>query len=195
MMSLITTAPGSEETVIFRRERSTFRRQAVRRRHNAGSNPTPPTSLIGSPLRYAVNGAGGRFYCCVAWYEHVTRWRSFLSHITTNLGLLLCMTSNRTSFMTGLVSPLCMWFLWSSFSQDFSLPPVVIPSNLLNSTWSPYKFKGTKPQGLTNLLGWHAVSSQMCAWFVKQYRRPAVSHCSALQKELSVQRETDYTDH
>ncbi|KAF7653657.1 hypothetical protein LDENG_00080250 [Lucifuga dentata] len=43
-------APGSEETVIFRRERSTFRRQAVRRRHNAGSNPTPPTSLIGSPL-------------------------------------------------------------------------------------------------------------------------------------------------
>ncbi|XP_013769686.1 pecanex-like protein 1 [Pundamilia nyererei] len=50
MMSLITTAPGSEETVIFRRERSTFRRQAVRRRHNAGSNPTPPTSIIGSPL-------------------------------------------------------------------------------------------------------------------------------------------------
>uniref|UniRef100_A0A3P8RHJ6 Pecanex-like protein n=1 Tax=Astatotilapia calliptera TaxID=8154 RepID=A0A3P8RHJ6_ASTCA len=43
-------APGSEETVIFRRERSTFRRQAVRRRHNAGSNPTPPTSIIGSPL-------------------------------------------------------------------------------------------------------------------------------------------------
>uniref|UniRef100_A0A668AAY9 Pecanex-like protein n=1 Tax=Myripristis murdjan TaxID=586833 RepID=A0A668AAY9_9TELE len=51
-----TAAPGSEETVIFRRERSTFRRQAVRRRHNAGSNPTPPTSLIGSPLRYAVHG-------------------------------------------------------------------------------------------------------------------------------------------
>nr|XP_023691746.1 pecanex-like protein 1 isoform X1 [Paramormyrops kingsleyae] len=43
-------APVSEETVAFRRERSTFRRQAVRRRHNAGSNPTPPTSLIGSPL-------------------------------------------------------------------------------------------------------------------------------------------------
>ncbi|XP_042292843.1 pecanex-like protein 1 isoform X1 [Thunnus maccoyii] len=49
-MFFTTTAPGSEETVIFRRERSTFRRQAVRRRHNAGSNPTPPTSLIGSPL-------------------------------------------------------------------------------------------------------------------------------------------------
>uniref|UniRef100_A0A668AA34 Pecanex-like protein n=1 Tax=Myripristis murdjan TaxID=586833 RepID=A0A668AA34_9TELE len=48
-----TAAPGSEETVIFRRERSTFRRQAVRRRHNAGSNPTPPTSLIGSPLSQA----------------------------------------------------------------------------------------------------------------------------------------------
>uniref|UniRef100_A0A8C3XY37 Pecanex-like protein n=1 Tax=Catharus ustulatus TaxID=91951 RepID=A0A8C3XY37_CATUS len=41
---------ASEETVTFRRERSTFRRQAVRRRHNAGSNPTPPTLLIGSPL-------------------------------------------------------------------------------------------------------------------------------------------------
>ncbi|KAG8449489.1 hypothetical protein GDO86_016218 [Hymenochirus boettgeri] len=43
-------AHASEETVTFRHERSTFRRQAVRRRHNAGSNPTPPTSLIGSPL-------------------------------------------------------------------------------------------------------------------------------------------------
>ncbi|XP_008821437.1 pecanex-like protein 1 isoform X3 [Nannospalax galili] len=43
-------AQASEETVAFRRERSTFRRQAVRRRHNAGSNPTPPTLLIGSPL-------------------------------------------------------------------------------------------------------------------------------------------------
>ncbi|MGH0120911.1 UNVERIFIED_CONTAM: hypothetical protein FKN15_038450 [Acipenser sinensis] len=41
---------SSEEAVMFRRERSTFRRQAVRRRHNAGSNPTPPASLIGSPL-------------------------------------------------------------------------------------------------------------------------------------------------
>lgn len=38
----------------FRRERSTFRRQAVRRRHNAGSNPTPPALLIGSPLRYGI---------------------------------------------------------------------------------------------------------------------------------------------
>nr|XP_045757762.1 pecanex-like protein 1 [Mirounga angustirostris] len=43
-------ALASEETVSFRRERSTFRRQAVRRRHNAGSNPTPPALLIGSPL-------------------------------------------------------------------------------------------------------------------------------------------------
>uniref|UniRef100_A0A8C1XRZ5 Pecanex-like protein n=1 Tax=Cyprinus carpio TaxID=7962 RepID=A0A8C1XRZ5_CYPCA len=42
--------------VTFRRERSTFRRQAVRRRHNAGSNSTPPTSLIGSPLRYDSPG-------------------------------------------------------------------------------------------------------------------------------------------
>ncbi|XP_053168780.1 pecanex-like protein 1 isoform X4 [Hemicordylus capensis] len=43
-------AQASEEVVTVRRERSTFRRQAVRRRHNAGSNPTPPTLLIGSPL-------------------------------------------------------------------------------------------------------------------------------------------------
>ncbi|XP_036062485.1 pecanex-like protein 1 isoform X3 [Onychomys torridus] len=43
-------AQASEEAVAFRRERSTFRRQAVRRRHNAGSNPAPPTLLIGSPL-------------------------------------------------------------------------------------------------------------------------------------------------
>ncbi|CAL8297672.1 unnamed protein product [Arctogadus glacialis] len=41
---------GGEEPVTFRRERSTFRRQAVRRRHNAGSNPTPTASLVGSPL-------------------------------------------------------------------------------------------------------------------------------------------------
>ncbi|KAJ7420298.1 Pecanex-like protein 1 [Willisornis vidua] len=52
-------AQASEETVTFRRERSTFRRQAVRRRHNAGSNPTPPTLLIGSPLSLLVaNGIG-----------------------------------------------------------------------------------------------------------------------------------------
>ncbi|XP_054826335.1 pecanex-like protein 1 isoform X2 [Eublepharis macularius] len=46
----IAAAQASEEVVTVRRERSTFRRQAVRRRHNAGSNPTPPTLLIGSPL-------------------------------------------------------------------------------------------------------------------------------------------------
>nr|XP_033807906.1 LOW QUALITY PROTEIN: pecanex-like protein 1 [Geotrypetes seraphini] len=43
-------AQAIEETVVFHRERSTFRRQAVRRRHNAGNNPTPSASLIGSPL-------------------------------------------------------------------------------------------------------------------------------------------------
>uniref|UniRef100_A0A8D2IQ25 Pecanex-like protein n=1 Tax=Varanus komodoensis TaxID=61221 RepID=A0A8D2IQ25_VARKO len=47
-------AQTSEEAVTVRRERSTFRRQAVRRRHNAGSNPTPPSLLIGSPLRYGI---------------------------------------------------------------------------------------------------------------------------------------------
>uniref|UniRef100_A0AAZ3PKR2 Pecanex-like protein n=1 Tax=Oncorhynchus tshawytscha TaxID=74940 RepID=A0AAZ3PKR2_ONCTS len=52
------------DTVTFRRERSTFRRQAVRRRHNAGSNPTPPSSLIGSPLRYADSGVR---VSCACW--------------------------------------------------------------------------------------------------------------------------------
>ncbi|XP_038621911.1 pecanex-like protein 1 isoform X1 [Tachyglossus aculeatus] len=41
---------AGEEMVRFHRERSTFRRQAVRRRHNAGSDPPPHTLLIGSPL-------------------------------------------------------------------------------------------------------------------------------------------------
>ncbi|XP_061854877.1 pecanex-like protein 1 isoform X7 [Colius striatus] len=59
-------AQASEETVTFRRERSTFRRQAVRRRHNAGSNPTPPTLLIGSPLSdtdsHVSSSTSVRFY-------------------------------------------------------------------------------------------------------------------------------------
>uniref|UniRef100_A0A4W3K0J1 Pecanex-like protein n=1 Tax=Callorhinchus milii TaxID=7868 RepID=A0A4W3K0J1_CALMI len=49
---------ATDEAVTFRRERSTFRRQAVRRRHNAGSNPTPPASLIGSPLSLQDNQQG-----------------------------------------------------------------------------------------------------------------------------------------
>uniref|UniRef100_A0A8C4QZN1 Pecanex-like protein n=1 Tax=Eptatretus burgeri TaxID=7764 RepID=A0A8C4QZN1_EPTBU len=32
--------------------RGSARRQAIRRRHHAGSNPTPPASVLGSPLRY-----------------------------------------------------------------------------------------------------------------------------------------------
>eukprot|EP00062_Callorhinchus_milii_P008711 gi/632951714/ref/XP_007891451.1/ PREDICTED: pecanex-like protein 1 isoform X2 [Callorhinchus milii] len=51
-------AQATDEAVTFRRERSTFRRQAVRRRHNAGSNPTPPASLIGSPLSLQDNQQG-----------------------------------------------------------------------------------------------------------------------------------------
>lgn len=120
MMSLTMTAPGSEETVIFRRERSTFRRQAVRRRHNAGSNPTPPTSLIGSPLRYAVHGTGSRFCRCVAWCEHVTRWRSFLSHINTNT--VFCSAWHQARHLLSLDG--CLYSACgppSSFSQDFTL--------------------------------------------------------------------------
>ncbi|XP_075783408.1 pecanex-like protein 1 isoform X5 [Pelodiscus sinensis] len=59
-------AQASEEMVMFHRERSTFRRQAVRRRHNAGSNPTPPTLLIGSPLSdtdsHVSSSTSVRFY-------------------------------------------------------------------------------------------------------------------------------------
>ncbi|XP_074921509.1 pecanex-like protein 1 isoform X3 [Chelonoidis abingdonii] len=59
-------AQASEETVMFHRERRTFRRQAVRRRHNAGSNPTPPTLLIGSPLSdtdsHVSSSTSVRFY-------------------------------------------------------------------------------------------------------------------------------------
>lgn len=128
-MSLTMTAPGSEETVIFRRERSTFRRQAVRRRHNAGSNPTPPTSLIGSPLRYAVHGAGNRF-CRVSWYEHVTSWRSFLSHIKTNLRLLQCMTSTKIIYHWMGVSTLHVMSFVLLFSRLPSFPPVIIRSDL-----------------------------------------------------------------
>ncbi|XP_063452343.1 pecanex-like protein 1 isoform X9 [Pan paniscus] len=62
----VSGAQASEEAVSFRRERSTFRRQAVRRRHNAGSNPTPPTLLIGSPLSdtdsHVSSSTSVRFY-------------------------------------------------------------------------------------------------------------------------------------
>ena len=132
-MSFTTTAPGSEETVIFRRERSTFRRQAVRRRHNAGSNPTPPTSLIGSPLRYAVHGAGNRFcrfffvfFCCLvfACYQ-VGAPSSCPTTSTPNLRLLLyaCWDSARRHVSLD-------WCLHSAcdvfrppffFSQDFTV--------------------------------------------------------------------------
>uniref|UniRef100_A0A671SJ92 Pecanex-like protein n=1 Tax=Sinocyclocheilus anshuiensis TaxID=1608454 RepID=A0A671SJ92_9TELE len=49
-ISLSHTQDTTGSRATFRRERSTFRRQAVRRRHNAGSNSTPPASIIGSPL-------------------------------------------------------------------------------------------------------------------------------------------------
>lgn len=35
---------------------SVKRTQAIRRRHNAGSNPTPPPSTMGSPPRYVNEG-------------------------------------------------------------------------------------------------------------------------------------------
>nr|Q98UF7.1 RecName: Full=Pecanex-like protein 1; AltName: Full=Pecanex homolog protein 1 [Takifugu rubripes]AAK13590.1 pecanex [Takifugu rubripes] len=87
----VAKAPGSEETVIFRRERSTFRRQAVRRRHNAGSNPTPPTSLIGSPLRYALHEAD-RPSGVRSWYRTVksqpSRTPSQVTVLSTSASLL-----------------------------------------------------------------------------------------------------------
>ncbi len=90
----------------------------------------------------------------------------------TNLRLPQCMTSSKT--LDGCLHSACDVFP-SSFSQDFTLF-ILLSHNLifLNSAfwawikeWSPYKVKGTRPQGLTNLLGWHTVSPQNCAWFVQ----------------------------
>lgn len=136
MMSLTMTAPGSEETVIFRRERSTFRRQAVRRRHNAGSNPTPPTSLIGSPLRYAVHGAGNPFCRCVAWYEHVTRRRSLLSHIKHQFASSAVHDIQQDIIYHWMgVSTLHVMSFVLLLSRLHSFHPVITQSNLLNSTF------------------------------------------------------------
>lgn len=82
----------------------------------------------------------------------------------------------KTSSITGWVSlrSACDVFR-PFFSQDFTFF-ILLSYDLisLNSTfwarikeWSPYKLRGTMPQGLTNLLGWHTVSSQNCAWFVQ----------------------------
>ena len=126
LMCLTITAPGSEETVIFRRERSTFRRQAVRRRHNAGSNPTPPTSLIGSPLRYAVHGAGSHFCRCVAWHEHAARGRSLPPLIKTPSASSAVhdLKQNVCCPWTG-VSSLHVMSLVLLFSRPHSFHPVI----------------------------------------------------------------------
>lgn len=143
-MSLATTAPGSEETVIFRRERSTFRRQAVRRRHNAGSNPTPPTSLIGSPLRYAVHGAGNP-----TGYEHVTQVVLFSAPLpptnpllsTCVLHLLHCMPSARQSPSLGRV----FFFRSPPPPRDFPCFHSVVPQCNLQS---PHFEPGSKNRAL-----------------------------------------------
>lgn len=148
------TAPGSEETVVFRRERSTFRRQAVRRRHNAGSNPTPPTSLIGSPLRYAMHGL---LCLCVAWYWHVARWRSFPA---SRQHLPLFMTPVQVYIWA---SPLCVWCLWfSCSSSDLPTLLILLSHSLISST--PHFGRGSKngvlsdSEALTNPL----VLSELC---------------------------------
>lgn len=136
-MCLITTAPGSEETVIFRRERSTFRRQAVRRRHNAGSNPTPPTSVIGSPLRYALYGVDNP----LRW-EHGGVLFLFLfllfPFINTSFCLPLCMTNVVISpAATGIVSLLCMCRFFSRlifFSNNWIGPFIHFQHG---SRWNP----------------------------------------------------------
>lgn len=42
---------AAEETGKQDRSSNVRRTQAIRRRHNAGSNPTPPASVMGSPPR------------------------------------------------------------------------------------------------------------------------------------------------
>lgn len=141
MMCLTMTAPGSEETVIFRRERSTFRRQAVRRRHNAGSNPTPPTSLIGSPLRYAMHGAGSP-----SGMSMLPGGALFLSRVNTSLRLLQHDVKQDIVYPWMDISNLHVMSFVLLFSRLDAFHSVIIQSNLLNCTfwawikeWSPYK--------------------------------------------------------
>nr|XP_057913037.1 pecanex-like protein 1 isoform X2 [Doryrhamphus excisus] len=81
-------APGGEETVVFRRERSTFRRQAVRRRHNAGSNPTPPSSLIGSPLSLQEALSQASQPCASQVKKQPSRTASQVTVLSTSASLL-----------------------------------------------------------------------------------------------------------
>ncbi|XP_061825002.1 pecanex-like protein 1 isoform X2 [Nerophis lumbriciformis] len=81
-------APGGEETVVFRRERSTFRRQAVRRRHNAGSNPTPPSSLIGSPLSLQEALSQASQSCASQVKSQPSRTSSQVTVLSTSASLL-----------------------------------------------------------------------------------------------------------
>lgn len=96
-LSLLMAAPGNEDTVTFRRERSTFRRQAVRRRHNAGSNSTPPASLIGSPLRYDSTGEWSASFGSTTALAHLfwcPRHYSPFSFTLTVISTLLCLKFN-----------------------------------------------------------------------------------------------------
>ncbi|XP_061749885.1 pecanex-like protein 1 isoform X3 [Nerophis ophidion] len=81
-------APAGEETVVFRRERSTFRRQAVRRRHNAGSNPTPPSSLIGSPLSLQEALSQASQSCASQVKSQPSRTSSQVTVLSTSASLL-----------------------------------------------------------------------------------------------------------
>ncbi len=109
----LTAAPGNDDTVTFRRERSTFRRQAVRRRHNAGSNSTtPPTSLIGSPLRYDWPGCRTPALTHLCWcplnysLQHISYPFSFASTPLTVISTLLwCIAWN---LIFNLLAALCL---------------------------------------------------------------------------------------
>ncbi len=163
MMSLTMTAPGSEETVIFRRERSTFRRQAVRRRHNAGSNPTPPTSLIGSPLRYAVHGAWNPLCRSAAWYEHVTRrhsfrvphqhqfasscnaWHQARHHLSLDVCLHSACDVFRPHFLKNSLFSSCYHMIWS------------FKFHILSLDQRMESLQTQRSQSLTNVLCWNTV--------------------------------------
>lgn len=148
MMCLTMTAPGSEETVIFRRERSTFRRQAVRRRHNAGSNPTPPTSLIGSPLRYAVHGAGSP-----SGMSMLPGGALFLSHINTSFAPSAAHGVEQDIIYPWMgVSNLHVMSFVLLFSRPDSFHSVIIQSNLLNCTFSARIKEGSHYGGTNRIV-------------------------------------------
>lgn len=129
-LSLLTAAPGNDDTVTFRRERSTFRRQAVRRRHNAGSNSTPPASLIGSPLRYDSTG----------------EWSASFGSTTALAHLFWCPRHYSPSSFTYTTLTVISTLLCLTFNTEFACYPLLIPTLWAFNPSSEYQSAGTRSQ-------------------------------------------------